>query len=73
MSLDNVQRKSVRQRSNSENPWDFAIADATRLIAEKKSKIKALRRSIKTFERLRDKGVAYPGNGGGVLGQDSDL
>ena len=71
---DDVQVNSLRHMSNSVNAWDAAIADAQALIEQEKGKVRALRQAIKKFERLRNRGVAFPvGPPDRVLGQDSDL
>jgi hypothetical protein len=40
--------------------WTTAISDAEEMIQEAKSKISRLRKSIKTFKRLRDSGEPFP-------------
>jgi len=40
--------------------WDAAIKDTQKMIEDSKRKIAGLRRSIRTFEELRDSGVPFP-------------
>ena len=50
------------QMSNTvQNSWDSAIVDAQRMIEEAQAKIRTLRKSIATFQRLRDDGEPFPG------------
>jgi hypothetical protein len=46
--------------SKSATSWDAAITDAKSMIKESESRIIDLKRSIKIFERLRDKGEPFP-------------
>jgi hypothetical protein len=41
--------------------WEQAINDARQMIEDSKEKIARLKKSIKTFERLRDAGEPWPG------------
>jgi hypothetical protein len=45
----------------SVSKWNEAIEDAERLIREARERIAELRRSIRTFEELRDAGETFPG------------
>ncbi len=47
--------------SKSENNWDEAIADVEAMIVEAKQRVSRLKRSVKTFKELRDKGEPFPG------------
>ncbi len=41
--------------------WNIAIADAEELVREAATSIRQLKKSIKIFKQLRDKGAAFPG------------
>jgi hypothetical protein len=52
---------SAYTEDKSATAWDRAITDAERMIAERKSQITALKRSIESFRHLRDSGAPFPG------------
>jgi hypothetical protein len=43
------------------NPWDLAVVDAEKAIADAVSKIKQLKRAIRAFKTMRDDGEPWPG------------
>jgi hypothetical protein len=56
-------KKCANILSKSATSWDAAITDAKSMIKESESRIIDLKLSIKIFERLRDKGEPFPGEG----------
>jgi hypothetical protein len=56
-------REKVAQVCNSANGWDTAICDAEAMIQESEARIQRLRRAIKTFRALRDRGEPFFGEG----------
>ena len=43
------------------NSWDTAIADAETRAEQARQLIAALKKSVRTFKRLRDRGEPFPG------------
>jgi multidrug resistance efflux pump len=56
-----VQQKTLRHLSKYLSSWDAAISDANQLIAGKKAEIRQLKTAIRRIERLKQRGVPYPG------------
>jgi hypothetical protein len=57
MSDKRLSTKLSKSGDKSLSKWDEAISDA-------KERIKTLKRSIRTFEDLRDSGMPWPGTSG---------
>jgi hypothetical protein len=53
-------------------PWDDAIADAERMMAEGKVRLRKLRGSILVFRDRRDSGEPFPGTQPRVVSRRSD-
>jgi hypothetical protein len=51
---------SIKVSKPSDNGWSVAISDAEKRIQEAQAKIRALKKSIATFRRLRDCGEPFP-------------
>jgi predicted translin family RNA/ssDNA-binding protein len=60
MSKQNGSTKFAHS-SEAVSRWNEAISDAERMLEEAKQKVARLRRSIKTFQELRDDGEPFPG------------
>jgi hypothetical protein len=54
-------KKNVTQKRDTVNPWEQAISDAERLIANLKNQIKSLRSAILNFKDMRDADEPWPG------------
>jgi hypothetical protein len=57
---NNVQRIGAKMPKSATN-WNDAIYEAKRMLKEERKKVAQLVQSIKSFERLRDEGMPFPG------------
>ena len=61
MSLPVSTEMSIELSKKLKNNWDLAIADAEQQIQEAQTRIRTLKKSLATFQRLRDLGEPFPG------------
>lgn len=54
-------KKGESHTGKTVTAWDTAIADAQKKIEEARGRIDSLKRAIRGFRRLRDRGEPFPG------------